>query len=213
MEAWISKKELLQATGISYGQLYRWKREKLIPDAWFYKRSAFTGQETYFPRALALERVRFILAHKDEYSLTQLKSLLTPDAASRDYALEAVASMPNAARSARIFAAQTNCASLNHGQALSVLISGGYDAACAPADEDLARLILALNHWEQTEKLFKGGGGRISVIVYNTQTLPIYTHSDKPPLVPDGALIAHTISIDDVTRTYTKMLNQIYGMR
>ena len=46
----ISKKELLQQTGISYGQLYRWKREKLIPEEWFIKQSSYTGQETFFPR-------------------------------------------------------------------------------------------------------------------------------------------------------------------
>ena len=61
MEKWISKKELLAKTGISYGQLYRWKREKLIPDAWFIKRAAFTGQETFFPRERVLERISFIL--------------------------------------------------------------------------------------------------------------------------------------------------------
>ena len=45
----ISKKDLLKTTGISYGQLYRWKREGLIPEEWFVKRSSPTGQETYFP--------------------------------------------------------------------------------------------------------------------------------------------------------------------
>ena len=35
MDELISKKDLLQETGISYGQLYRWIRERLIPDAWF----------------------------------------------------------------------------------------------------------------------------------------------------------------------------------
>lgn len=40
----ISKRELLENTGISYGQLYRWKREGLIPEEWFIKRASFTGQ-------------------------------------------------------------------------------------------------------------------------------------------------------------------------
>lgn len=31
----ITKKELLEITGISYGALYRWKRMKLLPDEWF----------------------------------------------------------------------------------------------------------------------------------------------------------------------------------
>ena len=42
----ISKKDLLARTGISYGQLYRWKRQNLIPEEWFIKKSTFTGQET-----------------------------------------------------------------------------------------------------------------------------------------------------------------------
>lgn len=43
----ISKKELLDETGISYGQLYRWKRKQLIPEEWFIRKSTFTGQETF----------------------------------------------------------------------------------------------------------------------------------------------------------------------
>lgn len=77
----ISKKELLQITGISYGQLYRWKREKLIPEEWFIKQSSFTGQETFLPRELILPRVEAILSNKDKYSLTELSRMLSPDIA------------------------------------------------------------------------------------------------------------------------------------
>ncbi|MCL1846651.1 MAG: YhbD family protein [Coriobacteriia bacterium] len=69
----ISKKDLLSETGISYGQLYRWKREGLIPEDWFIKRSAFTGQETFFPRDRMLERVQEILAQKDTHSLDEIR--------------------------------------------------------------------------------------------------------------------------------------------
>jgi DNA-binding transcriptional MerR regulator len=72
----ISKKDLLAETGISYGQLYRWKREGLIPEEWFVKRSAFTGQETFFPRERMLNRVRAILALKDGLSLDQIREQL-----------------------------------------------------------------------------------------------------------------------------------------
>jgi DNA-binding transcriptional MerR regulator len=72
----ISKKDLLAETGISYGQLYRWKREGLIPEEWFVKRSAFTGQETFFPRERMLARVRAILALKDDLSLDQIRERL-----------------------------------------------------------------------------------------------------------------------------------------
>lgn len=77
----ISKKELLELTGISYGQLYRWKRERLIPEEWFIKRASFTGQETFFPRSQILPRVQAILDNKDKYSLTELSKMLSPDTA------------------------------------------------------------------------------------------------------------------------------------
>ena len=75
----ISKKELLAVTGISYGQLYRWKRERLIPEEWFIKQSAYTGQETFFPRQQILSRVQTILDAKDKYSLEELANLLSPE--------------------------------------------------------------------------------------------------------------------------------------
>ncbi len=46
----ISKKDLLDLTGISYGQLYRWKWKNLIPEKWFIRKSTFTGQETFFQK-------------------------------------------------------------------------------------------------------------------------------------------------------------------
>ena len=77
----ISKKELLRRTGISYGQLYRWKRERLIPEEWFIKRSSFTGQETFFPAEQILPRVEAILQNKDRYSLGELSKMLSADIA------------------------------------------------------------------------------------------------------------------------------------
>ena len=41
----ISKKDLLTTTGISYGQLYRWKRQGLIPEEWFIKKASYTGPQ------------------------------------------------------------------------------------------------------------------------------------------------------------------------
>lgn len=58
----ISKKELLQKYGISYGALYRWKRMGLIPEDWFQKKSSPTGQETYFYREQICERIELILS-------------------------------------------------------------------------------------------------------------------------------------------------------
>lgn len=75
----ISKKDLLLATGISYGQLYRWKRKGLIPEDWFVRRSTFTGQETFFPRDRMMARVERILSMKDEdVSLDQIAEAVSP---------------------------------------------------------------------------------------------------------------------------------------
>lgn len=74
----ISKKELLKITGISYGQLYRWKRKNLIPEDWFIKKASFTGQETFFPRDKVLERIEKIKNFKDDISLDELAGILSP---------------------------------------------------------------------------------------------------------------------------------------
>lgn len=68
----ISKKELLERYGISYGALYRWKRKGLIPEDWFIKKSTVTGQETFFPEELVCRRVELIQSQKDDHSLDDL---------------------------------------------------------------------------------------------------------------------------------------------
>ncbi|WEG12944.1 YhbD family protein [Pullulanibacillus sp. KACC 23026] len=75
----ISKKDLLEATGISYGQLYRWKRKNLIPEDWFIRKSTFTGQETFFPKDKILERIEKIQTLKDDLSLDDLASMFSPN--------------------------------------------------------------------------------------------------------------------------------------
>ncbi|WP_253197704.1 YhbD family protein [Clostridium algidicarnis] len=71
-EELISKKDLLELTGISYGQLYRWKRKNVIPEEWFIKKSTFTGQETFFPKEKILDRIDKIINLKDGLSLDDL---------------------------------------------------------------------------------------------------------------------------------------------
>jgi DNA-binding transcriptional MerR regulator len=84
----ITKKELLNETGISYGQLYRWKREGLIPEEWFIKQPSFTGQETIFPRDKILNRIKAIQELKDKYSLEELAKILSPEVAERYFTTE-----------------------------------------------------------------------------------------------------------------------------
>lgn len=68
----ITKRELLEKYGISYGALYRWKRMGLIPEEWFIKRAVSTGQETYFDRATITERIDTIIELKDSMSLEEI---------------------------------------------------------------------------------------------------------------------------------------------
>ena len=84
----ISKKELLQEMGISYGQLYRWKREGLIPDAWFVKQAVPTGQETFFKRDQIISRITKIIELKDIYPLDKLIKFLNPDINERSFSLK-----------------------------------------------------------------------------------------------------------------------------
>ncbi len=72
----ISKKELLERYGISYGALYRWKRMGLIPETWFLRRSTPTGQETFFRRETICARIELILAQKEQGSLEELAASL-----------------------------------------------------------------------------------------------------------------------------------------
>ncbi|MEC0684789.1 DUF4004 family protein, partial [Bacillus haynesii] len=74
----ISKKELLDLTSISYGQLYRWKRKNLIPEEWFIRKSTFTGQETFFPREDILKRIETIQSMKENLSLDEMAEMFSP---------------------------------------------------------------------------------------------------------------------------------------
>ncbi|WP_346884745.1 DUF4004 family protein [Clostridium sp. UBA4395] len=76
-EELISKKEILDMTGISYGQLYRWKRKELIPEEWFIKKSSYTGQETFFPREKIINRINKIIDLKDDMPLDDLAVMFT----------------------------------------------------------------------------------------------------------------------------------------
>lgn len=76
MEDLISKRDVLEQYGISYGALYRWKRLGLIPEDWFIKKSTTTGQETFFRKSQICPRVELILARKENTSLEDLAEAL-----------------------------------------------------------------------------------------------------------------------------------------
>lgn len=88
----ISKKELLEVTNISYGQLYRWKRKNIIPEEWFIKKSSFTGQETYLPKDKILERIEYILSMKDDISLDDMANMFAKKDSDKKFHIESLIS-------------------------------------------------------------------------------------------------------------------------
>lgn len=124
----ISKKELLQLTGISYGQLYRWKRKGLIPEEWFVKKSTFTGQETFFPRDKMVARVERILSMKDEdLSLDDIAEAVTPDLSGVSLTSEeAVARGVISAPAAEIYqSVHPDVSKLRYGELLAAFVVDG----------------------------------------------------------------------------------------
>lgn len=87
----ISKKELLNLTQISYGQLYRWKRMNIIPEDWFIKKSTPTGQETFFKKDKILERIEAILSMKDDVSLDEIAELFNHKDLGKAISIEEIA--------------------------------------------------------------------------------------------------------------------------
>ncbi|MBR5521414.1 MAG: DUF4004 family protein [Oscillospiraceae bacterium] len=76
---YITKKELLEKTGISYGQLYRWKRMGMIPESWFIKRPSTTGQETVLPYKKITARIEEIQTLMKSHSLDDIVDILSAD--------------------------------------------------------------------------------------------------------------------------------------
>lgn len=91
-EELISKKDILEETGISYGQFYRWKRKGLIPDTWIIHKSTRTGQESFLPKEKILTRIGKIKELKEENTLSEIADLLSPEIVEKKYEKSAMSS-------------------------------------------------------------------------------------------------------------------------
>jgi hypothetical protein len=210
MDDWISKKELLVATGISYGQLYRWKREKLIPDSWFIKRSSFTGQETFLPRGRATERIRFIMENKDQYSLQQLLSKLSPDTASGTYSAERLKRLPQGRMPAELLVKGIGSDELNYGQALCVVIASQALKDIPEMDEGaVAAFLRALMEWQSSARILDKSNGHIVIIEWGGRFLPLYIAPDGRVIPAGGARVRFEISLADIPARCAPVLSKI----
>ena len=204
MEKWISKKELLAKTGISYGQLYRWKREKLIPDDWFIKRAAFTGQETFFPRERILERVHFILENKDRYALRELVEMLSPNPENRRYPAKALDAATNGLSSA--MAQALGVETWNHAQALCLLVAAGARGQCALTEEETLDIARGMLEWGNA---LLAERGQIAILRWRGAPLPLLLFAEEALLPSCGAQILYSLPLSDMFRAYAPILNKI----
>lgn len=204
MEKWISKKELLAKTGISYGQLYRWKREKLIPDAWFIKRAAFTGQETFFPRERVLERISFILENKDRYALRELVEMLSPNPENRRYPAKALDTATSGLSSA--LARALGVEEWNHAQALCLLVASGARAQCVLAEEETLDVARGLLEWGNA---LLAERGQIAILRWQGEPLPLLIFAEDALLPSRGAQLLYSLPLSDMFRDYAPVLNKI----
>ena len=204
MEKWISKKELLAKTGISYGQLYRWKREKLIPDDWFIKRAAFTGQETFFPRERVLERISFILENKDRYALRELVEMLSPNPENRRYPAKALDTATSGLSSAL---ARALCVEeWNHAQALCLLVASGARAQCVLAEDETLDIARGMLEWGNT---LLAERGQIAILRWQGEPLPLLIFAEDALLLSRGAQLLYSMPLSDMFRDYAPILNKI----
>ena len=204
MEKWISKKELLAKTGISYGQLYRWKREKLIPDDWFIKRAAFTGQETFFPRERVLERISFILENKDRYALRELVEMLSPNPENRRYPAKALDTATSGLSSAL---ARALCVEeWNHAQALCLLVASGARVQCALTEEETLDVARGLLEWGNA---LLAERGQIAILRWQGEPLPLLIFAEDALLPSRGAQLLYSLPLSDMFRDYAPVLNKI----
>lgn len=184
----ISKKELLALTGISYGQLYRWKRQGLIPEEWFIKRSAYTGQETFFPREQILSRIRTIQEAKDDFSLDELSKLLNPQTVVSGFcSADQLAEMPEISPEV-LSTLRSVCPkdSYEFREVVSFAVLSRLleeQTALTERSADLLTMVLGtVKHFgsltDATLTLFRAGEGDIHLLLQKTAT----------PLVLDGGL-------------------------
>lgn len=210
MEEWISKKDLLIETGISYGQLYRWKREGLIPESWFIKRSVPSGQETYLPREMILNRIAFILKYKDNHSLSKLCEMLSPGSESRHYKTTALIRLPGMLRPIMQLSNLTGARDFNHGQALCALIGANILTACDMTDEQLRSIIKALLEWQQRKQILSSSDGRIAILRTQKQLIPVYMQPDADIMVGEGTDLIFELRMGDIQKMYNKQLNKLF---
>ncbi len=210
MEEWISKKELLAETGISYGQLYRWKREGLIPESWFVKRSAFTGQETFLPRERALERIRYILDRREGHSLEDIRRQLCPPADSRVYEAETLMSIPNTLQPMRLLMEIADCQKFDGAQAMLVLLAARAARVYGGMTEaEMTAFLRALWGWQKEYGITQDAEGCVYLVKNRAGAVPLLLRPEGTLEAGGDARVVFQMRLGDMRAEFNPALAQL----
>jgi len=199
----ISKKDVLERTGISYGQFYRWKRKGLIPESWFIRKSTFTGQETFLPRTKVIERIEKIQSLKDEHSLDELAQVLAPEVGVRDFSEQEVAQMGWISSEVRAFYEGFHRAEGGYSFHDVLFLTVVEKLRQALDDEELALALSTL--LEQQDLLQSGQEFRWTLVVGRKTSGRILTKTKHPPSICFCCLIDRRCSFDPQTEIVTEI--------
>lgn len=205
----ISKKELLQATGISYGQLYRWKRENLIPESWFMKQSSYTGQETFFPREKILKRISLILEYKDSYTLEQLAGLIHPDYSKKIYSSSEILAVKGIKESIlSLFEKEKGERFFSFGDIRFMYVLSVIEADIARFDVNIKDMVKSMLLWSKNAnntpiKLILLKKRNLIFMILNTQEADVLYDFDTR--------IVASFRLDDIIEVFERMFFEITG--
>ncbi|MDJ8809525.1 YhbD family protein [Salmonella enterica] len=203
---YISKKELLKTTGISYGQLYRWKRQNLIPEAWFIKQSSFTGQETFFPREQILKRIDEIQRLKDRYTLDELSELFSPETGSRTYEASEVRRLPGIHQEAvRWFEHYLLKDRFSFMEVLFIHLTGSLIKKCPLSDKEAERFVMCAKEWLPR---IKGTNVSVYVVSKDGTLLFLLAEQEGRLLIDPAAVLVDKVDLEDLSKDLNLMLNQ-----
>lgn len=181
----------------------------MIPESWFVKRSVPTGQETYLPREMILNRIDFILKYKDKHPLSVLHQLLSPDSESRHYKTTTLIHIPGTLRPIMQISNITGARDFNHGQALCAMIAANILSICDMTDEQLRSVIKALLDWQQRRQIFSSADGRIAILKAQKQLIPVYVQPDSDIMVGENTALIFELRMSDIQKMYNKQLNKL----
>lgn len=207
MDEWISKRELLAECGISYGQLYRWKREGLIPESWFVKKASPTGQETFLPRKQSVERVKLILGSRGRCCQSSLqKSLFAPE---RTYKSTDLIRLQGATRPLIQISALTGAKEFTYIQALCAMIAAEILTVCEMPDEQLRSLLKNLMSWAEESHAFADGSGQIVVFRHSHGAVPLWLDKDCTVRAPIGCTIPYALPLAEIPERFHTRLHAL----